>query len=74
MKIKQSLIEAEKQAKEASIKNPDTVYYVIDKKRSRAEYYSLGSLAIYKINKENYYPVCNYRNGVKSSYFKFTEV
>lgn len=31
MYVKQSLFEAEKEAKEFSIKNPNIVYYVIDK-------------------------------------------
>lgn len=73
MKKKQSLIEAENEARESSIKNPDVIYYVIDKKHGRAACYSLGWLAVYKINKENYFPVCNYRNGIKRNYFKLED-
>ena len=73
MKTKKSLIKAENEAKESSIKNPDVVYYVIDKKYERAACYSVRWLVEYKINKENYFPVCSYINGIKRNYFKLED-
>ena len=65
MKTKESLIKTEKEAKELSIKNKDTVYYVIDKKRSVPLCYSLDWLAFRKIKYDGYFPVCTYLNGTR---------
>lgn len=70
---KQSLVEAKNEAKESSIKNPDVVYYVLDKKHGKAVCYSVRWLVAYKINKENYFPVCSYINGIKRNYFKLED-
>lgn len=65
MYVKQSLFEAEKEAKELSIKNPNIVYYVIDKKRGKAACYSIEWIVRQRIAFENYFPVCTYRNGIR---------
>lgn len=49
MKTKKSLIKAENEAKESSIKNPDVIYYVIDKKWERAACYSVRWLILFFI-------------------------
>ena len=63
--MKKSLMEAENEAKALSEKYKDITYYVIDKKRGRALCYSIDWLAMRKINYENYYPVCTYKNGIR---------
>lgn len=65
MAKKQLLIEVEKEAKEISLKNPNTVYYVIDKRYGKPKCYSISWMAMQKINNENYYPVCTYKNGIR---------
>ena len=62
---KKSNAEIELEAKEYSLKHPDTVYYVIAKKRYQAQVYSIPWMAIQKINYDNFYPLCRYKNGVR---------
>ena len=62
---KKSLVEAENEAKELSIKFPNTVYYVIDKRHGRAKCFSIDWLAMRYIRYENYFPVCTYQNGIR---------
>lgn len=64
--MKKSLIEAETEAKNLSIKNPNTTYYVLDKRRGRAVCLSVDFLVREKIVFENYYGVCRYKAGVRS--------
>lgn len=64
--MKKSLIEAETQAKNLSIKNPNTTYYVLDKRRGKAVCLSVDFLIKEKIVFENYYGVCRYKAGVRS--------
>ena len=61
--MKKSLQEAMQTAKIQSIVYPDTTYYVIDKPRKSAKVYSIGWLAMHKINCEGYYPVASFKNG-----------
>ena len=62
---KKSLLEAENEAKELSVKYPEIVYYVVDKKHGRAACYSIDWIVRQKIFYENYFPVCTYKNGVR---------
>lgn len=62
---KKSLLEAENEAKELSVKYPEQVYYVVDKKHGRAACYSIDWIVRQKIFYENYFPVCTYKNGVR---------
>lgn len=62
---KKSRIEAENEAKELSIKNPNIVYYVIDKKRGKSACHSIEWVARQRIAFENYFLVCTYRNGIR---------
>ena len=62
---KKSLVEAENEAKELSIKFPNTIYYVIDKKHGRAACYSIDWIVRQKIFYENYFSVCTYKNGIR---------
>ena len=64
MRIKQSLILKKAEAKELSLRNKDTVYYVIDKKHCEALCYSITYFLAEKI-KEGYHFVCSYKNGIK---------
>lgn len=64
--MKKSLIEAESEAKNLSIKNPNTTYYVLDKKKGKAVCLSVDFLIREKIAFENYYGVCRYRARVRS--------
>lgn len=64
--MKKSLIEAEAEAKNLSIKNPNTIYYVLDKRRGKAVCLSIDFLIKEKIVFENYYGVCRYKAGVRS--------
>ena len=64
--MKKSLIEAETEAKNLSIKNPNTAYYVLNKRRGRAVCLSVDFLVREKIVFENYYGVCRYKAGVRS--------
>lgn len=57
--------EIENEAKEMSINYPDVTYYVIGKKRNEAKIYSIGYLAMQKINNEKWYPICSYKNGIR---------
>ena len=66
MYVKQSLLEAKKEARELSIKNPNIVYYVIDKKRGKAACHSIEWIVKQRIAFENYFLVCTYRNGVRN--------
>lgn len=66
MYVKQSLLEAKKEARELSIKNPNIVYYVIDKKRGKAACHSLECVVRQRIAFENYFLVCTYRNGIRN--------
>lgn len=65
MYLKKSRIEAENEAKELSIKNPNIVYYVIDKKRGKATCHSIEWVARQRIAFENYFLVCTYKNGIR---------
>ena len=62
---KKSLLEAENEAKELSLKYPEKVYYVVDKKHGRAACYSIDWIVRQKIFYENYFPVCTYKNGIR---------
>ena len=64
MRIKRSLIEKKEEARELSLRNKDTVYYVIDKKGCDALCYSLIYFLTEKIN-EGYHFVCYYKNGIE---------
>ncbi len=64
--MKKSLIKAENEAKNLSIKNPNATYYVLDKKRGRAVCLSVDFLIRKKIAFENYYGVCRYKAGIRS--------
>ena len=64
--MKKSLIEAENEAKNLSIKNPNITYYVLDKHRGKAICLSVDFLIKEKIAFENYYGVCRYKAGVRS--------
>lgn len=64
--MKKSLIEAEAEAKNLSIKNPNTTYYVLDKKKGKAVCLSVDFLIKEKIAFENYYGVCRYKAGIRS--------
>lgn len=64
--MKKSLIEAENEAKDMSIKNPNITYYVLDKKKGKAVCLSVDFLIKEKIVFENYYGVCRYKAGVRS--------
>lgn len=66
MKQKESLIEAEAEAKALSIKCPTQTYYVLDKHRGKACCLSIDFIIREKIAFENYYGVCRYQNGVRS--------
>lgn len=63
--MKKSLIEAETEAKNLSIKNPNITYYVLDKKKGKAVCLSVDFLIKEKIAFENYYGVCRYKAGVR---------
>ena len=58
-----SITEIESETKELSLKFPDTVYYIISKKRNEPRVYTVPFLAMAKINNENWKPVCTYKNG-----------
>lgn len=63
--MKKSPIEAEAEAKNLSIKNPNVTYYVLDKKRGKAVCLSVDFLVKEKIVFENYYGVCRYKTGIR---------
>lgn len=65
MNIKKSLIKAENEAKELSLKNSNTRYYVLDRKNKSACCLSVDFLVREKIAFENYYIYCTYINGIK---------
>lgn len=65
MYIKESLIKAEAEAKELSLKNKDHTYYVVDKKNKKALCYGIDYFAMSKITFEKYHPVCRYINGIR---------
>lgn len=62
MYIKQSLIQAEKEAKELSLKSHDTIYYVMDKRNKRAVCHCLPIGVQDKLLK-GYFITCRYING-----------
>ena len=64
--MKKSLQEALEEAKMLSIKNPDIIYYVVDKRRCKPKVYSLGWCAVRAVNYDGYHPVATFKNGVKS--------
>lgn len=61
--MKKSLQEALEEAKILSIKNPDIIYYVVDKRRCKPKVYFLGWCAVQAINYNGYYPVATFKNG-----------
>ena len=63
---KKSRIEAENEAKELSLKFPEKIYYVIDKKHGKAACHSIEWVARQRIAFENYFLVCTYRNGIRN--------
>lgn len=63
--MKKSLQEKMEEAKMLSIKNPDVIYYVVDKKRCKPKVYSLGWCAVQAVNYEGYHPVATFKNGVQ---------
>lgn len=63
---KKSLLEAENEAKELSLKFPEKIYYVIDKKHGKAACYGLQWIVRQKIVFENYFTVCTYKNGIRN--------
>lgn len=65
MTNKEKLAIVENEAREASLKNENEIYYVINKKRNDPCFYNIAWLAMRKINSEGYYPVCTYKNGIR---------
>lgn len=63
--MKKSLQEAMEEAKKLSIKNPDIIYYVVDKRRCKPKVYSLEWCAVQAVNYEGYHPVATFKNGVQ---------
>ena len=68
MYIKKSILDAEKEAKELSIKNPYTTYYVLDKRNKKAICLSVNFLIRDKIL-EGYYGICGYKNGIRQLFY-----
>lgn len=62
MYYKDSIIIAEQEAKRMSLEHPNTIYYVIDKKRQRACCHASEWIVRNKIL-EGWYGVCRYVNG-----------
>lgn len=60
--MKKSLVEKIEEARSASLKYKDTVYYVMDKKRKSAVCFC-SELAFWKYFNEGYYPVTRFLNG-----------
>lgn len=63
--MKKSLQKALEEAKMLSIKNPDIIYYVVDKRCCKPKVYSLGWCAVQAINYNGYHPVATFRNGIQ---------
>lgn len=63
--MKKSLQEKMKEAKMLSIKNPDVIYYVVDKRRCKPKVYSLGWCAVQAVNYDGYHPVATFKNGIQ---------
>ena len=63
--MKKSLQEAMEEARVHSIKHPDIICYVVDKRRCKPKMYTVGWLALHAINCEGYYPVATFKNGIQ---------
>ena len=63
--MKKSLQEKLEEAKNLSVKNPDVIYYVVDKKRGKPKVFSIGWCAVQAVNYDGYYPVATFKNGTQ---------
>lgn len=61
--MKKSLEDAMMTAQIHSKAHPNTTVYVIDKPKYQAKVYTIGWLAMHKINCEGWHPVASFING-----------